>query len=84
VSEEAAAALGALPLRLIGVDYLSVGGFHADGPEIHRRLLTAGVWILEGLDLRGVEPGDYDLVCLPLRLAGADGAPARAMLRPRR
>lgn len=83
VSEEASATLAALPARLVGVDYLSVGGFHADGPEIHRRLLTAGVWILEGLDLRGVDPGPYDLVCLPLRLAGADGAPARALLRPR-
>jgi len=83
VSEEAAAMLAGLPARLIGVDYLSVGGFHADGPEIHRRLLAAGVWILEGLDLRGVDPGPYDLVCLPLRLAVADGAPARALLRRR-
>jgi arylformamidase len=83
VSEEAAADLAALPARLVGVDYLSVGGFHADGPAIHRRLLTAGIWILEGLDLRGVDPGPYDLVCLPLRLAAADGAPARALLRPR-
>jgi arylformamidase len=83
VAEEAAAALAALPVQLVGVDYLSVGGFHADGPAIHRHLLGAGVWILEGLDLRGVEPGGYDLLCLPLRLAGADGAPARALLRPR-
>jgi arylformamidase len=83
ITEDAAAVLAALPVRLVGIDYLSVGGFHADGAEIHRRLLGAGVWIVEGLDLRGVEPGAYDLVCLPLRLAGGDGAPARALLRPR-
>lgn len=82
ISEDAAAALAALPARLVGVDYLSVGGFHADGPAIHRRLLGAGVWIIEGLDLRGVEPGAYELACLPLRIAGAEGAPARALLRP--
>jgi arylformamidase len=46
-------------------------------------LLGAGVWIVEGLHLAGVEPGAYDLVCLPLRLEGADGAPARAMVRRR-
>jgi arylformamidase len=84
VSEAAAAALAELPVKLVGVDYLSVGGFDADGPAIHRTLLGAGVWIVEGLDLRGVAPGDYDLVCLPLRLAGAEGAPARALLRARR
>jgi arylformamidase len=49
---------------------------------VHLRLLTAGVVILEGLDLSLVEPGDYELICLPLRLTGIEGAPARAMLRP--
>jgi arylformamidase len=62
-------------LRLVGIDYLSIGGSVA-----HRTLLRGGVVPLESLDLRGVEPGGYRLICLPLRLAGADGAPARAIL----
>jgi arylformamidase len=44
-------------------------------------LLEAGIWIIEGLNLAAVEPGDYELVCLPLKIAGGDGAPARAVLR---
>ncbi len=62
-------------VRLVGVDYLSVGD-----EEAHLALLEAGVVPVEGLDLRGVEPGPYELVCLPLRVVGADGAPARAIL----
>jgi arylformamidase len=82
VSEEAAAVLAERQTRLVGIDYLSVGGLHVDGAAIHRRLLGAGVWILEGLDLRGVTPGRYEMICLPLRLAGAEGGPARVLLRP--
>jgi arylformamidase len=81
VSEDAAALLAAQEVRLVGIDYLSVGGFHVDGAAIHRRLLGAGVWIIEGLELRDVAPGRYELICLPLRLAGAEGGPARVMLR---
>jgi arylformamidase len=66
--------------RLVGVDYLSVESFAASEPLTHRTLLNAGVVIIEGLDLREVAPGDYMLSCLPLKLAGADGAPARAVL----
>ena len=62
-------------MRLVGIDYLSIGD-----AEAHRILLGAGIVPVEGLDLRGVEPGAYELVCLPLRVAGADGAPARAVL----
>ena len=62
-------------VRLVGIDYLSIGD-----AEAHRELLEAGVVAVEGLDLRGVEPGSYELVCLPLRLEGSDGAPARAVL----
>lgn len=69
-------------VALVGVDDLSVGGFLADGEATHRALLEAGVAIVEGLDLGGVAPGRYELVCLPLPLAGSDGAPARALLRP--
>jgi arylformamidase len=82
ISEDAAALLAEREVRLVGIDYLSVGGFHVDGAAIHRRLLGAGVWILEGLDLRSVAPGRYEMVCLPLRLAGAEGGPARVLLRP--
>ena len=65
----------------MGVDYLSVGGFETGGAETHRILLQAGIWIIEGLILRDVEPGEYELVCLPLKIIGGDGAPARAVLR---
>ena len=69
-------------VRLVGIDYLSIGLFEKDIIETHRVLLSAGVWILEGLDLRNIEEGEYDLICLPLRIQGSDGAPARAILRP--
>jgi len=69
-------------VRLVGVDYLSVGGFRADGVETHQALLKAGIWILEGLNLKRVSPGRVQLVCLPLKIAGGDGAPARALVRP--
>jgi arylformamidase len=61
------------------VDYLSVAPFHHSRPT-HEILLSAGVVILEGLDLSGVTQGRYTLYCLPLKLAGSDGAPARAIL----
>ena len=64
----------------VGVDYLSVGGFKTGGPKTHVALLGAGIWIIEGLNLEHVKPGDYQLVCLPLKLQGSDGAPARAIL----
>lgn len=62
-------------VRLVGIDYLSIGD-----PGAHRALLGADVAVVEGLDLRAVEPGPYQLVCLPLKLVGSDGAPARAVL----
>ena len=62
-------------IRLAGIDYLSIGD-----QEAHRELLGAGVVAVEGLDFRGVDPGAYTLVCLPLRLVGSDGAPARVIL----
>ena len=62
-------------IRVIGIDYLSIGDADA-----HRKLLSAGVIPIEGLDLRAVEPGPYELVCLPLRLEGSDGAPGRVVL----
>ena len=77
-----AEALAARRPRLVGVDYLSVAPF-GNPTATHRALLSAGVVVLEGLDLRGVRPGAYELLCLPIRLVGSDGVPARAMLRPR-
>jgi arylformamidase len=68
-------------VRLIGIDYLSVEAFDVDEPAAHRALLERDVIIIEGIDLRDVEPGRYELICLPLKVAGIDGAPARTVLR---
>ena len=66
-------------IKLVGVDYLSVAPFDEPAPT-HRILLEAGVVLLEGLDLSAVPAGAYDLYCLPLKIIGAEGAPARAIL----
>lgn len=67
--------------RLVGVDYLSVESFHAPFEHpVHHTLLEAGTVVVEGLNLNGVEPGEYDLYCLPIKLVGSDGAPARVIL----
>jgi arylformamidase len=66
-------------VKLVGVDYLSVGSFD-DGVPTHQILLGAGIIAVEGLDLSAVAAGAYQLICLPLKIAGADGAPARAVL----
>jgi arylformamidase len=68
-------------VSLVGVDYLSVGLFQGDGVETHQILLKSGIWILEGLNLAAAPEGEYELICLPLRIAGCDGSPARAILR---
>ncbi len=81
ISQEAARYLAGLGVQTVGVDYLSVGGYTKDGPETHRALLEAGIWIIEGLNLAQVSAGRYDLICLPLKIAHSDGAPARAILR---
>jgi arylformamidase len=82
VAKEAAAYLVERGIQTIGVDYLSVGGFFKDGVETHHILLGARVWVIEGLNLSGVKPGRYELACLPLKMRGSDGAPARAVIRP--
>ncbi len=82
VSKEAADYLVSVQAQTVGVDYLSVGGFYKDGQETHHALLSAGIWIIEGLNLSQIEPGEYELICLPLKVRGRDGAPARAILRP--
>jgi len=67
-------------IDLVGIDYLSIQMFKDTDPLTHRILLEAGIVIVEGLDLRKVDPGVYQLFCLPLKLAGCEGAPARAVL----
>ena len=66
-------------VQLVGVDYLSVAPFD-DVTPTHRALLHAGIVPLEGLNLSSIEPGVYQLVCLPLKVMGSDGAPARTIL----
>jgi len=66
-------------IKLVGIDYLSVAPYHQSIPT-HRALLTAGIIIVEGMDLSAIPPGSYVLYCLPLKLVGSDGAPARVIL----
>jgi len=81
LSAEAAEYLVDRGVGLVGVDYLSVGGYKKDdGPAVHRQLLEAGVWIIEGIDLSQVNQGAHILVCLPLKIVGGGGAPARVVL----
>ena len=83
LSTEAAEFLARSRIQTIGMDYLSIAGSKNGGHETHRTLLESGIWIIEGLDLSRIRPGKYDLICLPLRIAGGDGAPSRALLRRR-
>lgn len=80
LAPDGAAYLVSIGVRLVGVDYLSVEQFHSPHHRTHRTLLENGVVIVEGMLLSEPPPGDYDLRCLPLLLAGLDGAPARAVL----
>jgi arylformamidase len=83
LSPEAATYLVQIGIKLVGWDYLSVEKFGSKDFATHHALLGAGVVIVEGLDLSQVEPGEYEMSCLPLRIAGADGSPARVILKPR-
>jgi arylformamidase len=80
VAPDGAERLVELGVELVGVDYLSVEQFKSGHHRTHRTLLGARVVIIEGLALADVAPGRYELVCLPLKLRGLDGAPARAIL----
>ncbi len=81
LSAGAAAALVGLGVRLVGIDGPSVDPFSHNGPyDAHHTLLGAGIVVLENIDLSKVSAGQYGLICLPMKIAGADGAPARAML----
>lgn len=65
----------------VGIDALSIGGYQGEGKAVHKTLLAAGIWILEGLQLSEASEGDYELFCFPLKIRNGDGAPARALLR---
>ncbi len=78
---DAAELLVARGVRLVGIDYLSIEKFNFDRPTVHWTLLGANVVIVEGLDLTEVPAGDYELLCLPLKIKDGDGGPARVVLR---
>lgn len=82
ISADAAKFLAARKIKSLGIDYFSVGGFSKDGEATHHALLKGDIWIMEGLNLSKVKPGEYELICLPLKLFEGDGAPARAIIRP--
>lgn len=84
ISPEAARYLADKKIRLVGMDYLTIAS--NDPMEnvniVHRAFLSNGIFIIEGLNLNDVEPGDYELICLPLRLDSGDAGPCRAVIRP--
>jgi arylformamidase len=84
IAPDAAQLLADAGVILVGIDYISAEQFGASAPRTHQILLGRGVPIVEGMDLRRVRAGDYDVIVLPIRVAGHEGAPARAILRPRR
>jgi arylformamidase len=82
LDETAGRWLAARDVVLVGIDYLSIEPF-GSGPKghpVHKALLGKGAVIIEGLDLHDVEPGDYEIACLPLKILDGDGAPARVVL----
>jgi arylformamidase len=81
IRQDAAAYLVECGVRTVGVDYLSIGGYEKDGVETHRIMLGAGMWVIEGLNLSAITPGAYEMICLPLKIMGADGAPCRVVVR---
>jgi len=82
LSTEAAGYLAELGVKTVGVDYLSVSGYGRNEVEVHQKLLEADIWVIEGLYLGGVNPGNYHMICLPLNIYNGEGAPARAILKP--
>ena len=84
ITQETARYLRDKKISVVGVDYLAVGSFR-DRPgmlEVHRILLSAGIWIIEALDLSAVKGGRYEIICLPIRIKDGDAAQARAIVRP--
>ena len=83
IAPDAAQLLADAGVQLVGIDYLSAEQFGAPAPRTHRILLSKGIPIVEGLALEAISAGDYDLIVLPMKVAGHEGAPARAVLRRR-
>ena len=81
LTEDGARYLVQKNVRLVGNDYLSIERYQNPGAPVHHILLKAGVVVVEGVDLLEVPPGVYEIYCLPLKIKGADGAPARILLR---
>jgi arylformamidase len=84
LAPDAAQALADAGVVLVGIDYFSIEKFGSAQPEVHRILLSQGIVVVEGLDLREISEGDFDLICLPVRFTGREAAPARAVLRQRK
>ncbi|MGV2829047.1 cyclase family protein [Myxosarcina sp. GI1(2024)] len=82
LSTEAAEYLAKTKVRTVGVDYLSVGGYQGNVVEVHQALLGSGIWVIEGLNLSAIAPGEYELICLPIKLQNGDAGLARAILKP--
>jgi arylformamidase len=81
VAPDAAQLLADAGIKLVGIDYISAEKFGAPAPLTHRILLGKGIPIVEGMALESVTPGDYDLIVLPMKVGGHEGAPARAVMR---
>ncbi len=80
LNDEGAEYLSGLKVRVIGIDYLSIGKFKA-GKDTHQTLLKKNIWIIEGLYLKDVPEGDYEMYAMPLKISGADGSPVRVILK---
>ena len=83
IAPDAAQQLADAGIKLVGVDYISAEQFGAPAPLTHRTLLGKGIPIVEGFQLDSIPAGDYDLIVLPMKVGGHEGAPARAVLRKR-
>jgi len=83
IAPDAAQQLADAGVKLVGVDYISAEQFGAPAPLAHRTLLGKGIPIVEGLQLDSIPAGDYDLIVLPMKVGGHEGAPARALVRGR-
>ena len=81
LSTKAAEYLVMKKIATVGIDYYSIAGVNNNLIECHQVLLGAKVTIIEGLDLSGISPGEYEFICLPLKIKGSDGSPARAIIR---
>ena len=84
ISKEAAEYLADKKIRMVGLDNITIGDFRDEDSIVatHRAFLEKGIYVLEAVALDGVEPGDYELIFLPLKLLNGDASPGRAILRP--